>query len=84
MKPADDGLPDDRIVCADCRHCDAGSYRCHHYRTSTLPDLPRRCMGFVPDPRLPDQRPGRARWPDLKQVIADIRALDEAHRHAVR
>ncbi|HUP07676.1 MAG TPA: hypothetical protein VMU47_11025 [Caldimonas sp.] len=79
---ATDGLPEDRVTCRECRHYDAGSYRCNRYRVPELGDLPRRCLGFVPLPQDIDQRPGSERWPTLKQDIADIRAIEAAARES--
>jgi len=72
-------FPDDRIVCTECTHCDAGSYRCRRFNTSTILDLPRRCTGFQPVKQLVDQRPGTERWPTLKREIEEVRAMDQAH-----
>lgn len=74
-----DGLPDDRIVCAWCQHCDAGSFRCRKLKTGTLVDLPRRCIHFLPNPSEGDQRTGQQRWPTLPQDVAEARALDQEH-----
>lgn len=77
--PACDGLPEDRVVCAECVHCDAGSYRCRRYNRSALLDLPLRCLGFMPVKRLADQRPGSERWPTLKRDIEEMRAAGQAY-----
>jgi hypothetical protein len=74
-----DGLPDDRIICSWCQHCDAGSFRCRKLKQGTLLDLPRRCVHFVPNKSEGDQRTGEQRWPRMQQDIEEVRALDAAH-----
>jgi hypothetical protein len=71
-----DGLPDDRVTCSECRHCDGGSYFCRKYRMPTLAELPLRCMGFDPLPSAADQRNGSERWPTMKKDIEEARALE--------
>ena len=78
---AADGLPDDRVTCAHCRHF-GGRFHCNAFETSTLPDLPRRCIKFVPLASLSDQRTGKARWPDLAKQIEELRALEATTRAA--
>lgn len=77
---ANDGLPEDRVLCMHCRHYDSGSYRCRFYKRAELADVPLRCVGFFPLPHVADQRPGRERWPTLKQDIEELRALEQGVR----
>lgn len=71
-----DGLPEDRVTCLECRHCDAGSFWCRRFKRAEIPDLPRRCTAFIPLVHAIDQRPGTERWPTLKQDIEELRALE--------
>jgi hypothetical protein len=79
-----DGLPDDRIVCTDCRHSDPEHYWCRSLRTSILPDVPLRCMSFEPLHFVADQRTGVQRWPTLQRDIAEVRAIDAKHIATLR
>ena len=72
----DDGLPEDRVVCGECRHCDGGSYFCRKYRMPTISELPLRCVGFDPLSSAVDQRNGSERWPTMKKDIEEMRALE--------
>lgn len=65
---------DDRIVCADCKQLGKQG-RCGASRTTyvPLPDLPRRCLDFMPVARLQNQANGKVRWPELIIEIAAIR-----------
>lgn len=80
---ASDGLPDDRVTCRACtcmdrrNHCTVDSRR-------TMPDLPRRCIHFVPLPSVLDQRHGALRWPGLADEIAEVRRIDEAFMESRR
>lgn len=73
---APDGLPDDRIVCRACRHMDRQG-KCATFNAKTMPDLPRRCVHFVPISSVADRRTGAQRWPHIVEEIAEIRRLDE-------
>lgn len=81
---AEDGLPEDRITCVECREHDAVRKRCRVFRSDTLADLKRRCVHFVPIASLADQRNGEQRWPGILEQIEEIRALDQAHREGRR
>jgi hypothetical protein len=77
-----DGLPDDRVLCEDCRRYRV--FYCEALKTSALPDVPLRCMQFIPVERLRDSRPGSERWPTLKQDIEELREMDRAHHAALK
>ena len=42
-----------------------GELRAARDYSPTKPDLPQRCIGYLPPGDDPDQRPGRERWPEL-------------------
>ena len=74
-------VPDDRRTCEQCANLDRqrgrdGFRRCAAARRgelpyvasrdySPVPDVPKRCEGYLPRPDDPDQRTGRERWPGL-------------------
>lgn len=72
----DDGLPDDRVKCGTCRHCDDHRFFCRSLRMATWGDLPVRCMRYIPRKSEADQRTGQQRWPDLQLEIEDIRRIE--------
>lgn len=76
MRP--DGLPDDRVTCATCKHLDAETNWCRALRVRTIATVPFRCMTYVPVYAEPDQRTGAERWPTLKANIEEARAMDAA------
>lgn len=39
----------------------------------TFPDLPQRCVGYLPPADDPDQRPGHERWPDMIEWQARVK-----------
>jgi len=49
-----------------------GELRAARDYSPTKPDLPQRCIGYLPPDDDPDQRPGRQRWPDLVACQARI------------
>lgn len=67
----------DRIVCADCRNLNRQG-RCSASRTPyvPLPDLPRRCLDFMPLARLQNQANGKVRFPGL---IIEKPAIDNQY-----
>lgn len=70
------GSPDDRVWCSDCQRL-AGGKRCKAPAAGLLiasmvydpvQAMPRRCVAYLPGPNDPDQSPGVARWPWLKET----------------
>lgn len=57
---------DDRVTCGQCSNL-AGDV-CRADGKATVAELMRRCEGFKPKARDPDQRAGRERWPGLREV----------------
>ena len=78
MSLPEDGLPDDRVTCGECKHNEPGTSWCRKYCVNILPRLPPRCVGFDARMGAEDQRNGDERWPDLKKQIAECRALEAA------
>lgn len=73
-----DGFRDDRVLCTQCQSCDPARHYCRASRTSTMIDIPLRCVSFKPLRSEGDQRTGAQRWPDLFRDIAEISVLDKA------
>lgn len=67
----------DRIVCSDCRNLNRQG-RCSASKTPyvPLPDLPRRCLDFIPVARLQDRRNGKMLFPEL---IVEKPAIDNQY-----
>jgi hypothetical protein len=73
--PKPDPFPDDRRTCDKCanliaRRCQAAKrgeiVASRNYEP--IRDLPRRCEGYAPGATDTDRRPGRDRWPGLREV----------------
>ena len=73
--PKPDPFPDDRRTCDKCanliaRRCQAAKrgeiVASRNYEP--IRDLPRRCEGYAPGATDTDRRPGRERWPELREV----------------
>ncbi|MDQ1315781.1 MAG: hypothetical protein QG662_1890 [Pseudomonadota bacterium] len=73
--PDPDPFPDDRRTCDQCANLD--ERRCLAARRDEIVanrdyepvrDIPRRCEGYAPGADDPDARPGRERWPHLKEI----------------
>lgn len=73
--PKPDPFPDDRRTCDQCanliaRRCQAAKrgeiVASRNYEP--IRDLPRRCEGYAPGATDTDRRPGRERWPGLREV----------------
>jgi hypothetical protein len=73
--PKPDPFPDDRRTCDKCanliaRRCQAAKrgeiVASRNYEP--IRDLPRRCEGYAPGATDTDRRPGRERWPGLREV----------------
>lgn len=74
---ASDGLPDDRVTCRTCGHFQRPGH-CRSFSDPTMPKIPLRCSRYLPLRTEADQRSGEERWPKLAQMIAEVRALDQA------
>jgi hypothetical protein len=72
-----DGLPDDRVTCLMCANLQQRRVsHCRRYRMDVQPEVPLRCLGFMPLPQAADQRTGSERWPTMLADIEEMRRLE--------